>query len=210
MIRDDRTNGPTSPSESRGRCLALTRTCLPVDRILRAARGEDVGAGVASAVVPLSLRAQDDLLGRRGTDRGRTGPDAQSGADLSRTDLPSLEDLEILNSRPKTSYAVRRRLPPGLPGAGDSVLARTQHARQDLRRHVAQLDRGLRSGDLHRVHGAAGAGPHGAGRQDLPQGADGLPTRYRRRDRPAGLSCTIRRRTPSASSCRRWMSPATR
>ncbi len=93
----------------------------------------------------------------------------------------TVDDLHTLNDRPMTSYAVsdddietyQREVIPFWQGRS---LREQMFA--ELPDRVA---RGLRGRGLHRVHGAARAGPHGGRRLDLPQGASRSQGRDRRR-----------------------------
>ena len=116
-------------------------------------------------------------LGAGRADRRRARSAAQGRAHLSRTDLPQPEDLRILNSRPKTSYAVseeclriyaRRSFPTGAAAAC---------ATRSSPRCAPEWRDAYDAGHVHRVHGAAGPRPYGAGRQDLPQRACSISRR---------------------------------
>ena len=61
---------------------------------------------------------------------GERGPRPKAVPTYPELTCHSLEDLRILNSRPKTSYAVDDECLRGLRGEDHSLLARPQHARQ--------------------------------------------------------------------------------
>ena len=103
---------------------------------------------------------------------GERGPRAQGGAHLPRADLPQPRGP----AHPQ--LAAQDRLSPCATDACDVYEREVipfwrgrSHARPHLRRAAAGVAGGLRGGHVHRVHGAARARPHRAGRQDLPPGA---------------------------------------
>ena len=125
---------------------------------------------------------------------GERGPAPKGTPTYPELCCHSMEDLEILHSREKISYAVgdeARRI------QATEIIPFWQgrsHARPHLRGDDARVEGRLRGRHLHRVHGAARARPHRAGRRDLPQGPAGPAGGDRRRagapgflQRPAGV-----------------------
>ena len=139
---------------------------------------------------------------------GEKGPAPKATPTYPELCCHTLSDLDILDSREKIPFKVSPETQGDLCRADHPVLAGQDDARAALRRDDRRVAGRVRGGHLHRVHGAARAGPHRAGRQDLPPRAcaTSRPT-----STPAWPSSTMRptaTHTPRARSSRpcasRW------
>ena len=110
---------------------------------------------------------------------GEKGPAPKATPTYPELCCHSLQDLDILDAREKIPFAVSAETRAAVSRRDHPVLAGTHHARAALCRDDARMESRLRSGHLHRIHGAARARPHGAGRQDLPQRHARLSTGHR-------------------------------
>ena len=181
----DRTHRRTPPPEPRNPAVHQFGARPPAHRILSAQRRQTFGAGDALAFVPAPLHAQVDPHRRGRTDRRRTRPRAQSGADLSRTHLPQRGGLADPQLAAEDILPRGRGLPARLSGNRRAVLARPLIARPHVPGVAGRLAGGLQRRDFHRVHGTTRARPHGARRQDLPQGNARVQSGHRRSHRRA-------------------------
>ena len=136
---------------------------------------------------------------------GEKGPAPKATPTYPELCCHTLQDLDILDlagedpvqgQRGRSRSTRRRLIPSGAarPCASGSV------------RDDTGMDRRLRGGHLHRVHGAALARPYRAGRQDLSQGHAGFQGGHRRAAGRAGLPERSRRRITSRKSSRPWRS----
>ena len=166
--------------------------------------GQVLDPGDARARLPLPLRAARRSGSATGElIVGERGPRPKAVPTYPELTCHSLEDLAILDSRPKTRYAVAARVRASCTSATVIPYWRGPlAARPDVRRAARRVARRLRRGRLHRVHGAARPRPHRARRQDLPQG-DARTSRPTSRRALAALDFVARPRgaTTSASSC---------
>ena len=111
---------------------------------------------------------------------GERGPAPKVVPTFPELTCHSVEDLRILNSRPKTWYRVdeetiqlyEEKIIPYWRGRSmrDRMFAEL----------LAGMARCLRCRAFHRVHGATRAGPHGPGRQDLRERNAGFQKGHRR------------------------------
>ncbi len=115
---------------------------------------------------------------------GERGPSPKGTPTFPELCCHSLEDLEILNTRERISYSVSPEVRRTYAREGHPVLAGPVDARRDLPRDAARVAGGVRRRRLHRVHGAARAGPHRARRQDLSERVPGPRRRHRSRRWP--------------------------
>ena len=101
---------------------------------------------------------------------GEKGPAPKATPTYPELCCHSLQDLDILDAREKIPFAVSAETRELYRDDDHSVLAGPHHARTALRRNDRRMESRLRGRHLHRIHGAARARPHRAGRQDLSQG----------------------------------------
>ena len=99
---------------------------------------------------------------------GERGPAPKATPTYPELCCHTLEDLDVLHSRPKISFRVDDEAPKGVCRRGDPVLARAVDARRALRGDVRRVEGRLLGWRLHRVHGTACARAHGPRRCDLP------------------------------------------
>ena len=125
---------------------------------------------------------------------GERGPTAEGGADVSRAHLPQRRGSAHPRLAPEDAVQGRPGGHRRLRARGHPLLARPLPARPDVQRVAAGLARRLRGRLLHRVHGAARAGPHRGRRQALPQGDARLQSRHR--DGGGGARLRARPRGP--------------
>ena len=76
---------------------------------------------------------------------GERGPRPKAVPTFPELTCHSVEDLKILNSRPKTWYRVDDETPAALRGKGHSLLARALDARPDVRGTAGGVEGGLRA-----------------------------------------------------------------
>ena len=140
---------------------------------------------------------------------GERGPAPKATPLFPELTCHSTDDLRILDGRPLTHYDVPRGRDRRLRGRGHPVLARPQPARPPVRAPPPRVARRLRGRPVHRVHGAAGAGPHGGRRQDLRprHGWTSRPTSTR--PPPTSRSASTRAPAAASRSCGRCASPRT-
>ena len=100
---------------------------------------------------------------------GERGPEPKATPTYPELCCHTLEDLDILDSREKISFAVDQRARDAYREIGHPVLARAVDAPPDVPGAARRVEARLRGGRVHRVHGAARARPHGGRREDLPR-----------------------------------------
>ena len=108
---------------------------------------------------------------------GERGPRPKSVPTYPELTCHSAEDLRILDSRPLTWYRVGPRDHRGVRAGHHPVLEGPLPARPDVLRTAPGMAGRVRGRLLHRAPGAAGSRAHGGRRQDLLQGAAGVPGR---------------------------------